>query len=111
MAQDFWRNSGFHLLVRDAGGRLQATDDFLRAYLLRPELRPVGESGPGEVAFHESLLEAPRRPVADADLAGIEDEDARFNYGVWLEFRRRLLSADSIEACYRELFDGNVRTP
>jgi len=38
MAQDFWRNSGFHLLERDAGGRLQVTDDFLRAYLLRPEL-------------------------------------------------------------------------
>ena len=35
---DFWRNSGFHLLERDAAGRLRVTDDFLRAYLLRPEM-------------------------------------------------------------------------
>ena len=27
---DFWRNSGFHLLERDAAGRLRITDDFLR---------------------------------------------------------------------------------
>jgi len=111
MAQDFWRNSGFHLLERDAAGRLLVTDDFLRAYLLRPELRPVEESGSSEVALHESLLEAPRRPIAEADLAGIEDEDARFNYRVWREFRARLLGAHSIEACYRELFDGDVHTP
>ena len=46
MAQDFWRSSGFHLLERNGAGRLRVTDDFLRAYLLRPELRPVEESGP-----------------------------------------------------------------
>jgi hypothetical protein len=111
MAQDFWRNSGFRLLERDAAGRLQVTDDFLRAYLLRPEIRPVEESGPNEAALHESLLESPRRPVADAELAAIEDEDTRFNYRVWLEFRSRLLCASSVEACYRGLFDGEVRTP
>jgi hypothetical protein len=111
MARDFWRNSGFHLLERDAGGRLRVTDDFLRAYLLRPEIRPVDESGPGEVALHEALLDAPRRPVAPAELESIEDADARFNYRVWLEFRERLLGAPSIEACYRGLFDGDVRTP
>ena len=53
MAQDFWRNSGFHLLERNGAGRLRVTDDFLRAYLLRPEIRPVEESGPGEIALHE----------------------------------------------------------
>ncbi len=31
MAQDFWRHSGFHLLRRDASGRLVVSDDFLRA--------------------------------------------------------------------------------
>ena len=111
MARDFWRNSGFHLLERDASGRLRVTDDFLRAYLLRPEVRPVDESGPGEIALHEGLIANPRRAVAAADLAAIEDEDARFNYRVLLEFRARLLAVDSVEACYLGLFAGEVRTP
>jgi hypothetical protein len=86
MARDFWRNSGFHLLERDASGRLRVTDDFLRAYLLRPEVRPVDESGPGEIALHERLLADPRRAVDAADVA-------------------------AIEACYLGLFAGEVRTP
>ncbi len=111
MAQDFWRNSGFHLLERDGAGRLRVTDDFLRAYLARPELRPVDESGPAEVALYEGLLDEPRRRVAEAELARVEDEDARGNLRVWLEFRDRLLGAESLEACYRGLFAGDVRTP
>jgi hypothetical protein len=111
MAQDFWRSSGFHLLERNGAGRLRVTDDFLRAYLLRPELRPVEESGPGEIALYEQLLDEPRRPVAAGDLDTVEDEDARANLKVWLDFRARLLEADSLEACYRRLFDADVRTP
>jgi hypothetical protein len=111
MPQDFWRHSGFHLLERDAAGRLRVTDDFLRAYLVRPELRPVEESGTNETALHERLLDEPRRPVAAEELAAIEDADARFNVRVWLEFRDQLLAADSVEACYRGLFKGEVRTP
>jgi hypothetical protein len=111
MAQDFWRSSGFHLLERNGAGRLRVTDDFLRAYLLRPELRPVEESGPGEIALHDRLLDEPRRPVATAELEAVEDEDARANLQVWLDFRARLLAADSLEACYRGLFDADVRTP
>src|SRR6267378_6107181 len=45
ISQDFWRNSGFHLLEGDDEGRLSITDDFLRAYLMRPEIRPAEESG------------------------------------------------------------------
>ena len=111
MAQDFWLNSGFHLLERTGAGRLRVTDDFLRAYLLRPELRPVEESGPGEIALHERLLDEPRRPIAAGDLDAVEDADARANLKVWLDFRARLLEADSLEACYRGLFDADVRTP
>jgi hypothetical protein len=111
MARDFWRNSGFHLLERDAAGRLRVTDDFLRAYLLRPEIRPVDESGPGERALHAALVDEPRRPVAPGELESVADADARFNYRVWLEFRARLLGAPSLEACYRGLFDAAVRTP
>ncbi len=111
MAQDFWRNSGFHLLERNGAGRLRVTDDFLRAYLLRPELRPVEESGPAEIALHDRLLGEPRRPVAAGELEAVEDADARANLRVWLDFRARLLGTDSLEACYRGLFDADVRTP
>jgi hypothetical protein len=111
MPRDFWRHSGFHLLERDAASRLRITDDFLRAYLLRPELRPAEDSGPSEAALHERLLAAPRHAVSDAEIAGVEDTDAQFNFRVWLQFRDRLLSADSLEACYRGLFDGEIRTP
>src|SRR5262249_25559859 len=102
--QDFWRNSGFHLLERDAHGRLSVTDDFLRAYLLRPEIRPVDESGPNEVALHGSLLDDPRREVSGPELQGIEDGDARDNYGILLAFLARLKRAESVEACYLGLF-------
>jgi hypothetical protein len=109
--QDFWRNSGFHLLERDAQGRLSVTDDFLRAYLLRPEIRPVGESGPNEVALHESLLGDPRREVAAPELEAIEDADARDNYRVLLGFLERLKRAESLESCYLGIFSGEVVVP
>lgn len=108
---DFWRNSGFHLLDRRPDGRLAVTDDFLRAYLLRPELRPIEESSPGEIAFHERLLDQPRLEVGPADLASIEDEDTRFNFGVWLRFRDRLLAAHSVESAYAGMFAGTVDVP
>ena len=103
---DFWRNSGFHLLERDADGRLRLTDDFLRAYLLRPEIRPADESGPNEAALHETLMDSPRRDVAEAELALVEDADTRDNYRVLLSFFERLKRADSIEACYAGIFSG-----
>lgn len=104
---DFWRSSGFHLLDRDANGRLRVTDDFLRAYLLRPEIRPLeGESGPNEVALHRHLLDAPRTEIGTAELEAIEDADTRFNYRVLLDFRRRLLESADLESCYLGLFSG-----
>jgi Family of unknown function (DUF6352) len=109
---DFWRNSGFHLLERDADRRLRVTDDFLRAYLLRPEIRPVEESGPNEVALHQALMDDPRREVAEAEIARIEDADARDNYRVLLSFLARLSRAPSLEACYSGIFaGGNVSVP
>jgi Family of unknown function (DUF6352) len=108
---DFWRNSGFHLLERDPAGRLRVTDDFLRAYYLRPELHPVEESGERELALHASLMEAPRRPVAEDELSRIDDDDARHNYRVVLRFRDRLLEAGTVEGAYMGLFRGTVDVP
>ena len=108
---DFWRNSGFHLLERDSAGRLHVTDDYLRAYFLRPEVHPVEESGPGEHALHSALMADPRRRVTQAELEAVEDPDARDNYRVVLRFRDRLLDAGTIEACYRGLFKAPVDVP
>lgn len=103
---DFWRNCGFHLLDRDADGRLTVTDDFLRAYLLRPEIRPVEDSGPSEIALHQALLQEPRRTPDNAELDRIEDADARDNYRVLLGFFERLKRAESLESCYMDIFSG-----
>ena len=103
---DFWRNSGFHLLERDRANCLVVTDDFLRAYLLRPEVRPVEESGPAECRLHESLMEEPRRTVSEREIEAVEDPDAQFNYRVLLGFFGRLVGAPSLEACYAALFAG-----
>jgi len=108
---DFWRNSGFHLLQRDAAGRLRVTDDYLRAYYLRPEVHPVEESGPKEHALHAALMAQPRRKVAQAELDAVEDPDARDNYRVVLAFRDRLLDAGTIESAYMGLFKAPVNIP
>lgn len=100
----FWIHSGLALLDADEHGGLQLTDDFLRAYLHRPEIAPIDESGPRERALHASLLDAPRRAVGDAQLDAIEDPDARDNYRMLLRFRDRLLAAPSLQAAYVGIF-------
>ena len=87
------------------------TDDFLRAYYLRPELHPVEESGAAERALHASLMARPTRDVSDEELEKIEDADARDNYRVLLKFRDRLLRAGTVEGCYMSLFRGAVDVP
>jgi hypothetical protein len=109
--QDFWRNSGFHLLERDSDGRLSITDDFLRAYLMRPEIRPVEESGANEIALHEALIEDPRQKMDAQALERIEDTDSRDNYRVLLAFFERLKRAACLESCYLEIFSGAVSVP
>lgn len=101
---DFWRDSGFHLLKRDARGHLAVTDDFLRAYLRRPEVKPVAESCEAERALHAALLETPREAVAPERLAALADPDARENYQVVLAFRDRLLAAGTVEEAYLRCF-------
>lgn len=106
---DFWRDSGYHLLERRrsqgaSAVRLAVTDEFLRAYLNRPEVRPVEESNDAERALHAALLRNPREAVSGERLAAMSDPDAIENYQVVLGFRDRLLAADSVEDCYLKLF-------
>jgi hypothetical protein len=109
---DFWRSSGYHLVRADAEGRLCPTDDFMRAYLLRPEIVPVEESCRAEVALHEALLAEPRLPVPNERLDTLADQDAQDNYRTVLRFRDRLLAAPSLEAAYLGLVrHGGLRLP
>jgi hypothetical protein len=103
---DFWPACGYRLLEVDAAGRLRVTDDFLRSFLLRPELAPVPESCATELALHGALLDDPSRATSEPDIAGIADPDARDNYRIWMRFRDRLLRAPTLEGAYTGLFGG-----
>ncbi|MFZ0848710.1 MAG: DUF6352 family protein, partial [Hyphomicrobiaceae bacterium] len=52
MSGDFWLSCGHHLLDRDPGGGLRLTDEFLKAYLARPELAPPAGACAAERALH-----------------------------------------------------------
>jgi len=104
---DYWQSCGYRLLRTTRGNSLSITDDFLRSYLLRPELAPVPESCAAELALHERLLNEPRIGVVEADIAAMRDAGARDNYRIWLRFRERLLAATTLESAYVELFRGD----
>jgi len=87
-------------------GQLQVTDAFLAWLLQRPELAPVAESCPAELALHALLIQDPRRDVDAQELAAFADRDAADNYAVWLRFRARLLSHATLQAAYMALFQG-----
>ncbi|MCW2236057.1 DUF6352 family protein [Azospirillum canadense] len=106
---DFWRESGYHLLDRDADGRLAVTPDFLRAYLMRPEMRPPEEACDTENTLYAGLLDDPTRPVPPGMVEDLADADARENWAVWLGFRDRLLAAGTVEGCYLRLFREGAR--
>lgn len=109
---DFWRSSGFHLLARDANGRLRVTDAFLRAYFLRPELRPLSASCAAERALHAELMASPRMAVAADRILPLADPDTRENYRLLLAFRDRLLAAGTVEGCYLATFqEASVALP
>ncbi len=110
---ELWRSSGYHLLEETPEGRLRVTRDFLRAYLRRPEIRPVAESCPAERALHARLMDDPTAAAAPEDLARLADPDARQNYQVLLAFRDRLTGAASLEDAYLGLFlePAGVRVP
>ena len=103
MAQDFWASSGYADLRRGAEG-LAPTGAWLARFIEREELRPPHDAGPAEIALHERLHDDPLAAVSEADLAAIEDEDARSNWEEFLRFRERLSDFPTLEATYRDLF-------
>jgi hypothetical protein len=109
--KDFWLSCGHHLLDRDAGGGLVATDEFLKVYLARPELSPPPEACAAERGLHASLLAEPRRPVAGGEIAAIADADARENWQVMLAFRDHLIAHRTIEAAYLDIIRRGIKVP
>lgn len=110
-SRDFWLSCGHHLLDRDAGGGLVVTDDFLKAYLARPEIVPPAEACAAERALHRALLADPRFSVGPARIAAIADADARENWGVMIAFRDHLASHRTVEAAYLDIVRRNLRFP
>jgi len=107
-----WSACGHDRLVRDTRGWLVPTPDYWRFWLTRPELALVEESCPAERALHAAMMQAPERPVPVQEIDAIEDEDARANHRMFLEWRDAVMSAGSLEAAYARLFGaGAIRVP
>lgn len=110
--KDFWLSCGHHLIDRDAGRGLVVTDEFLKCYFARPELSPPADACAGERALHARLLAEPRRPVVVAEIAAIEDADARENWEFMIAFRDHVLRHRTLEAAYLALArEGAAATP
>src|SRR5882724_6393643 len=105
---DFWLSCGHHLLDRDDGGGLLVTDEFLKAYLARPELAPPPDACAAERTLHAALLGDPRRPVTSSEIAAIIDADARENWSLMVAFRDRLVRHRTVEAAYLDLVRRGV---
>jgi len=108
---DFWLSCGYHLLDRNVDGNLLLTDEFLKAYLARPELAPPPNACAAERAVHGVLLGNPRRPVRSDEIAVIADQDARENWQVMIAFRDHLIAHRTIEAAYLALVRNGKPVP
>jgi len=106
--RDFWLSCGHHLVDRDAGGGLLATDELLKVYLARPELMPPPEACVVERTLHAALLAEPRRSVGADEIASIADADARENWQMMIAFRDHLLRHPTLEAAYLALVRGGA---
>jgi hypothetical protein len=106
--KDFWVSCGHLLTDRDAGGGLLVTDELLKAYLARPELRLPLEACAAERRLHEALFEEPRRRVTPEEIAAIADADARQNWELMIAFRDRLLQQKTLEGAYLDLVRHGV---
>lgn len=111
VARDFWLSCGHHLLDRDAGGRLPVTDEFLKAYLARPELTPPAEGCAAEHAIHRALLTNPRMPIESSQISAIVDIDARDNWELMIAWRAYLVGHVTLEAAYLEIVRSRRKFP
>jgi hypothetical protein len=109
--RDFWLSCGHHLLDRDATGKLLVTDEFLMAYLARPELMPLAEACSAERGLHSALLRDPRQPIAASRVAAVADADTRENWQTMIAWRDHLVRYCSLEAAYLEIVRRDIKFP
>ena len=81
---NFWPHCAYKTLAVGTDNQLLVTDEFLRTYLLRPELNLVPESCNAERALHQRLSENPRTAITEEDITAMADPDIQVNYQVWL---------------------------
>jgi hypothetical protein len=110
-SRDFWLSCGHDLLDRDAAGKLLVTDEFLKAYLARPELVSPAEACAAERKLHDALLRDPRQSVAASKVAAIADPDARENWETMIAWLDHLARHCTLEAAYLEIVRRNIRFP
>ncbi|MGL4974851.1 MAG: DUF6352 family protein [Bosea sp. (in: a-proteobacteria)] len=104
----FWAASGHLLLDRAADGALTVTDDYLIAYLARPEIVPPEEACDAERALHARLLASPRASVSEAEIAALADPDAQENWRFLVKWRDRLLAAPTLQGAYATMIRKGV---
>jgi hypothetical protein len=56
-------------------------------------------------------MDSPKKKISEKELDAIEDPDARDNYRIVLNFRKKLLDAGTLEGCYLSLFKAAVELP
>jgi Family of unknown function (DUF6352) len=110
-SRDFWLACGHHLLDRDAAGNLLVTDEFLKAYLARPEIVPPLEACFAERQLHDALLNDPRQSVRASRIGAIADADARENWQVMIGWRDHLVKHRTLEAAYLEIVRRSIKLP
>jgi hypothetical protein len=111
MTRDFWLSCGHHLLDRGEDGGLIVTDEFLKAYLARPEMTPPPDACMSERAMHRDLLVDPRQPVAPWQIAAIADEDARENWELIISWRDHMVRHATLEAAYLAIARHDLKFP
>ena len=109
--RDFWLSCGHHLLDRGEDGGLVVTDEFLKAYLARPEMTPPPDACVAERALHRNLLIDPRQPVAPRQIAAIADEDARENWALMISWRDHMVGHATLEAAYLAIVRHDLKFP
>jgi hypothetical protein len=110
-ARDFWLSCGHHLLDRGGDGGLIVTDEFLKAYLARPEIAPPPDACAVERALHVALLKDPRQPVESRQVAAIADADARENWELLISWRDHLVRHATLEAAYLKIVRQDLKFP
>jgi Family of unknown function (DUF6352) len=109
--RDFWLSCGHHLLDRGEDGGLIVSDDFLKAYLARPEMTPPADACQAERALHQELLIAPRQPVGPGRIAAIADDNARENWELMVSWRDHLARHVTLEAAYLAIVRCELKFP